>query len=79
MNNCTPYHNQSQGFNINTWNTNRPRSIDEVEKEKWQTKILSMNGVLSANVVKPQGYKPKSKCWGTTVVTSGKIVDKVEK
>lgn len=35
-----------------------------------------MNGVLSANIVKPQGYKPKSKCWGTTVVASGKIVDK---
>ena len=32
-----------------------------------------MNGVLSANVVKSQGYKPKSRCWGQQVVSTGKI------
>ena len=33
-----------------------------------------MNGGLSANYVKPQGYKAKSKCWGAPVPMSGKIV-----
>ncbi len=33
-----------------------------------------MNGTLSANVVKSQGYRPKSKCWGAPVVSHGKIV-----
>ena len=32
-----------------------------------------MNGGLSTNVVKYQGYKPKSKCWGNTIASQGKI------
>jgi hypothetical protein len=33
-----------------------------------------MNGVLSTNIVKHQGYKSKSKCWGSsTIASQGKI------
>lgn len=32
-----------------------------------------MNGVLSTNLIKGQGYRPKSKCWGTTINNNGQI------
>lgn len=69
--------NLNRFFNVQltyqNWNT-RQKSIDEMDREKIQSKILSMNGGLSANYVKPQGYKAKSKCWGAAVPMTGKIV-----
>lgn len=69
--------NLNKFFNVQmtyqNWNS-RQKSIDEMDREKIQNKILSMNGELSANYVKPQGYKPKSKCWGSAVPASGKII-----
>lgn len=34
---------------------------------------MSIGGSLSTNTTKHQGYKPKSKCWGATLVSSGKL------
>lgn len=32
-----------------------------------------MNGSLSTNITKPQGYKAKSKCWGSATPSNGKL------
>jgi hypothetical protein len=39
------------------------KSVNEVEKMQIQNRIMMINSVLSVNLVQPQGYGPKTRCW----------------
>lgn len=38
-----------------------------------QNRILSINSNFSTGMAKSQGYRPKSKCWGTPVNSIAKL------
>jgi hypothetical protein len=39
------------------------KSIFEVEKMQIQSRISKIGSALSVNLVQPQGYRAKSRCW----------------
>jgi hypothetical protein len=49
------------------------KSIDQQKVEKIQERIMSMGIGLSTNTTVPQGYKPKSKCWGNAELFTARV------